>query len=69
MKIIFLNDNGGISVIHPTGELSIEAVAIKDVPAGKPYLFVEDSAIPVDRSYRDAWKADFSNPDGVGGQT
>jgi hypothetical protein len=68
MKIIFPNDNGGISIIHPTGELPIEAVAFKDVPAGKPYLFVDDSDIPDDRTYRNAWTADFSKPDGYGGQ-
>lgn len=67
MKIIFPNNGGGISVIHPTGEIPIEAVAFKDVPPGVPYLFVEDSDIPEDRAYREAWEADFSAPDGVGG--
>lgn len=68
MKIIFPNDNDGISIIHPTGELPIAQVAFKDVPTGKPYLFVADEDIPADRAYRDAWEADFSNPDGYGGQ-
>lgn len=68
MKIIFPNETGSVSIIHPTGDLPIEAVAFKDVPAGKPYLFVADSEIPADRTYRDAWEADFSNPDGYGGQ-
>lgn len=71
MKIIYPNGFGGIAVIHPTGELPIETVAFKDVPAGVPYLFVEDSDIPTDRTYRDAWKPTagmFDNPSGVGGQ-
>ena len=68
MKIIFPNGSGGVAVIHPTGELPIEQVAFKDVPEGVPYLFVNDEDIPSDRAYRDAWRADFSNPDGYGGQ-
>ncbi len=65
-KILFQNSKGGLSVIHPTGELPIEDVCQKDVPAGTPYLIVEDDVIPSDRSFRGAWEADFSNPDGYG---
>ena len=53
--IIYTNTNGGISVIIPTGELSIKEVAAKDVPAGTPYEIVEDYAIPSDRTFRNAW--------------
>lgn len=66
MKILYPNSEGGISVIIPTGELPIEDVCQKDVPAGTPYLIVEDDVIPSDRSFRNAWEADFSNPDGYG---
>jgi len=66
MKILFPNSEGGICVLHPTGELPIEDVCQKDVPAGTPYLIVEDDVIPSDRSFRGAWEADFSNPDGYG---
>jgi hypothetical protein len=55
MKIIYTNNEGGVSVIHPTGELSIEEVAAKDVPDGIPYEIVEDDAIPSDRTFRGAW--------------
>lgn len=55
MKIIYQNQEGGVSVIHPTGELSIEEVAAKDVPEGVPYEIVEDDAIPSDRTFRGAW--------------
>jgi len=64
-KIIYPNPEGGICVIAPAGELSIEDVCQKDVPAGTPYLIVEDDAIPSDRSFRNAWEADFNNPDGT----
>ena len=65
-KILYPNSEGGICVIIPTGELPIEDVCQKDVPAGTPYLVVEDDAIPSDRTFRNAWEADFSNPDGYG---
>lgn len=57
MKIIYTNNEGGVSVIHPTGELPIEEVAAKDVPAGVTYEIVEDDAIPSDRFFRNAWVA------------
>ena len=65
-RIIYKNSNGGVSVVVPSGELPIEDVCQKDVPAGTPYLIVEDDVIPSDRSFRNAWEADFSNPDGTG---
>lgn len=66
MKILYPNPDGGICVIHPTGELPIEDVCQKDVPAGIPYLIVSEDDIPSDRTFRNAWEADFSNPDGYG---
>jgi hypothetical protein len=57
--IIFPNDEGGVSVIIPTSEYlldhTIEELAAKDVPAGKPYQIVDVSEIPSDRTFRDAW--------------
>jgi hypothetical protein len=54
-RIIYTNNYGGVSIIIPTGELSIEEVAAKDVPAGVAFEIVEDSAIPADRFFRGAW--------------
>ena len=65
-RIIYQNAEGGVSVIIPTGELSIEEIAKKDVPVGVPYEIVDSLAIPSDRTFRGAWEADFSNPDGYG---
>lgn len=56
----------GVAVIIPTGELPIEDVAQKDVPAGLPFVFATAEDIPADRDFREAWEADFSNPDGYG---
>ena len=66
-RIIYPNETG-ISIIIPADcGLTIEQIAIKDVPAGVPFLIVDTATIPTDRTYRDAWTADFSTPDGVGG--
>ena len=56
-RIIFPNDEGGVSVIVPAPEcgLTIEEIAAKDVPAGKPYKIVDVSEIPSDRTFRSAW--------------
>ena len=65
MKILFQNSDGGLSVIHPTGTTPVKDLCHKCIPAGTPYLIVEDDAIPSDRSFRNAWEADFSNPTGT----
>jgi hypothetical protein len=65
-RIIYPNDDGGVSILIPTGEIAIEEVARKDVPAGVAYRIVDVADIPTDRTFRNAWEADFSNPDGVG---
>lgn len=65
MKIIYPTLTG-IAVIHPTGELPLADVALKDVPAGAPYLIIDAAEVPADRTFREAWEADFSVPDGHG---
>jgi hypothetical protein len=64
-RIIYPTDDG-VAVLIPTGELAIEEVARKDVPAGIAYKIVDVADIPSDRTFRSAWEADFTNPDGVG---
>jgi len=51
-RIIYPTDDGGVAVIIPA--VSIE-LAMKDVPAGKPYEIVDVSDIPSDRTFRGAW--------------
>lgn len=59
-RIIYPNDDGGVSIIIPTPEYleehTIEELAAKDVPAGKPYKIVDVSDIPEDRTFRNAWE-------------
>lgn len=54
--IIFPSDNGSVVVIIPAPEFAdqIEAVANKDVPAGKSWRIVDDSTLP-SRDSRDRW--------------
>jgi hypothetical protein len=71
--IIYKQDNGVVAIIRPTEETlqryGIEAIALKDVPAGKPYKIVDASEIPTDRSQRNAWTVDEADlTDGVGAE-
>ena len=75
MRILYLQDNGVVAIIYPsdcinpvTGNTyTAEEVAVKDVPKGKTYKIVEDSEIPSDWSFRDAWTVSESDlTDGVG---
>ena len=71
MKIIYKTDDGGVAVITPTPECltthTIEAIAAKDVPAGKPYKIVDVADVPSDRTFRSAWEVDEATlTDGVG---
>jgi hypothetical protein len=53
--IIFTNDNGGVSVCVPTGELDIQAVKAKDTPSTS--IIVQDSELPqADNDFFDAWE-------------
>jgi len=54
--IIFTNNNGGVSVCIPTGELPINEVLAKDCPAGA--IIVDDSTLPQgsDAQFFDAWE-------------
>jgi hypothetical protein len=55
-RIIYPTDDGGVAVIVPADcGLTIEQIAAKDVPAGKPYEIVGVADIPSDRTFRGAW--------------
>lgn len=56
-RIIYPTDEGGVAVIIPADcGLTIEEIAAKDVPQGKPYKIVDVTDIPTDRTFRDAWE-------------
>ena len=51
-KIIYKNSDGTVDIITPVGDVN---AAIKDVPSGVSYEIVDDSKIPTDRTFRNAW--------------
>lgn len=72
-RIIYQNDDGGIAVIIPTPAAlalyGIDAIAQKDVPAGRPYKIIDATDLPADRSLRSAWTVDEADlTDGVGAE-
>jgi hypothetical protein len=71
-RIVYKTDEGGLAVIIPSEEAlvkhTIQQIAEKDVPAGKPYKIVSADDIPSDRTFRSAWEVDEDVlTDGTGG--
>ena len=53
--IIFTNDNGGVSVCVPTGELSVAETKAKDTPSHS--IIVDSADLPEsDNDFFDAWE-------------
>ena len=78
-KIVYRQDDGVVAVVSlppdacmpinsATGEkFTIDEVAARDVPTGYKYKKIEDSDVPTDRTFRNAWTVDESDlTDGVG---
>jgi hypothetical protein len=56
-RIIYPTDDGGVAIIIPADcGLTIEEIAAKDVPEGKPFKIVDVADIPTDRTFRNAWE-------------
>lgn len=57
-RIIFPADDGGVAILIPAPDcgLSLEEIARKDVPLGKPFKIVDAKDIPEDRTFRNAWE-------------
>jgi hypothetical protein len=52
MNVLIYDNGNGVSVVIPTGELSIEEVQAKDCPQG---TIIDDSTLP-SRDFRNAWE-------------
>ena len=65
-RIIYQTNEGGVAIIITAGELPLEEVARKDVPAGVPFKIIDTVDVPDDRTFRSAWEADMTSPHGVG---
>lgn len=73
-RIIHQSDDGGVAIITPSpralAEWGIDAIALKDVPAGRPYKIITTDDLPEDRTFRNAWEVDAAIlTDGVGGDS
>ena len=55
-RIIYPTDDGVAIIVPADCGLTIEEIASKDVPAGKPYKIVDVADIPSDRTFRNAWE-------------
>jgi hypothetical protein len=61
-RIIYQNEEGGVSILVPCEcGLTIEQIADKDVPTGKPYKIVDVTDVPTDRQWRDEWTVDAAD--------
>ena len=57
-RILYQTEEGGVAVIIPTDNcgLTVEEIATKDVPSGRPYKIVDVREVPSDRTFRNAWE-------------
>ena len=59
-RIIYPTDEGGVAVVIPAPEaletMTIEEIAAKDVPSGKPFKVIDTADVPTDRTFRNAWE-------------
>jgi hypothetical protein len=59
-KIFYPQDNGTVAIVVPVDGVT-ESKALESVPSGKQYIVItDDSIIPTDRTFRDAWEVDFT---------
>jgi hypothetical protein len=67
--ILYQDDLGGVIFLTPSPDcgLTVEQIALKDVPFGKPFKIIDSSDLPSDITTRDAWVVDKADlTDGVG---
>ena len=68
-RIIYKQDDGTVGILIPGKNVNktVEEIAQKDVPTGKPYKIVDASEISDDRTFRNAWTIDDAElTDGTG---
>ena len=56
-RFIYENDDGGISIVIPSDNTTstLEEIKAKCCPSDRTVYTVNKSAIPTDRSFRNAW--------------
>lgn len=74
MLIVYQNQDNTICILSPApgilNKYSIEMLALKDVPEGFPFWIVNETEIPIDRTFREAWEIpnEWDVPDGYGSE-
>ena len=63
--VIYNEVDGSLSVLIPSGEISLEEVIQKDVPQGIPFQVVSSNSLPIYAAFRNSWYADFNDFQGV----
>jgi hypothetical protein len=71
-KIIYKTDEGTVALVSPTEQAlashTIEEIAIKDVPANKPFAIVDAADLPTEP--QESWVIDDADlVDGIGGES
>jgi len=70
--IIYKTDSGTVALVSATEQAlashTIEEIAIKDVPAGKPFAIVDAADLPTEP--QESWVIDDADlVDGIGGES
>ena len=66
-QVIIHSEGGRLAVVVPTSAAQdLVQLARRVTPPGVPFRIIDASELPQDGEYRDAWTADFSQPDGIG---
>jgi hypothetical protein len=67
LRIVYLDLEGNVCFMMPNLNcgLTIEQIAIKDVPEGCPYMIKSMDDLPPMEDFEN-WELDFSEPDGNG---
>ena len=56
-RFLYTDDDGNLAIVIPIDncELTLDQIKEKDCPSNKTVYTVDKSAIPIDRSFRNAW--------------
>jgi hypothetical protein len=56
-RFVYTRDDGGVTIVCPSDNcgLTLEQIKDKDCPKDRTVYTVNKSAIPTDRSFRNAW--------------
>lgn len=57
-KIIYKHGNNEVAIVHISKDVNspLESLVTRVVPPGKEWRIVDESDIPTDRTFRDAWR-------------